>query len=215
MTPADVRTEDLPQTGAGRLADAAVSETGAPATARASPSSPSRGDARSHARSRTCVSPMLAPAAPPERAESAVFSRLRRGLGRTSDNLVQGMGTLFLGRKEIDAELLEELESRLLLADVGVDATVEIIERLTQRVSRKELTSPEALQAALQEELLALLQPCEQPLDVSGHKPFVILMVGVNGVGKTTTIGKLAQALYGRGPLGDAGRRRYLSRRGG
>src|SRR5690606_27490391 len=70
------------------------------------------------------------------------FRRLRRGLGRTSDNLVQGLGTLFLGRKEIDDELLEELESRLLMADVGVEATVDIISRLTQRVSRKELTQP-------------------------------------------------------------------------
>ncbi|MCB1689908.1 MAG: signal recognition particle-docking protein FtsY [Halioglobus sp.] len=121
------------------------------------------------------------------------FSRLRRGLGRTSDNLVQGLGNLFLGRKEIDDELFEELESRLLMADVGVDATLDIIRRLTQRVSRKELTRPEALHGALREELLALLQPCEQPLDVRGHKPYVILMVGVNGVGKTTTIGKLAK----------------------
>tara|TARA_R110000823_G_scaffold119998_23_gene244648 strand:- start:21438 stop:22652 length:1215 start_codon:yes stop_codon:yes gene_type:complete len=121
------------------------------------------------------------------------FSRLRKGLGRTSDNLVQGMGNLFLGRKEIDAELLEELESRLLMADVGVDATLDIIGRLTQRVSRKELTDPAALQGALQQELLELLKPCEVPLDTSGRKPFVILMVGVNGVGKTTTIGKLAK----------------------
>ena len=125
--------------------------------------------------------------------KSGFFSRLRHGLGRTSDNLVQGVGNLFLGRKEIDGELMEELESQLLLADVGVDATVEIIERLTQRVSRKELTKPEALQTALKEELLSLLQPCEQALDVSGHQPLVILMVGVNGVGKTTTIGKLAK----------------------
>lgn len=121
------------------------------------------------------------------------FSRLRRGLGRTSDNMVQGLGNLFLGRKEIDADLFEELESRLLMADVGVDATLEIIERLTQRVSRKELTRPEALQAALREELLAMLRPCEAPLQVEGHQPYVILMVGVNGVGKTTTIGKLAK----------------------
>ena len=127
------------------------------------------------------------------------FRRLRRGLGRTSDNLVQGLGTLFLGRKEIDAELLEELESRLLLADVGVDATLEIIDHLAQRVSRRELTRPEALQAALRDELLALLKPCEQPLDVSGHKPYVILMVGVNGVGKTTTIGKLARRFMSEG----------------
>ena len=131
--------------------------------------------------------------------KAGFFSRLRRGLGRTSDNLVHGMSTLFLGRKEIDAELMEELESRLLLADVGVDATVEIIDHLTQRVSRNELTSPEALQVALQQELLALLKPCEQPLQVDTHKPYVILMVGVNGVGKTTTIGKLAKRYLGEG----------------
>jgi len=119
--------------------------------------------------------------------------RLRRGLGRTSDNLVQGAGNLFLGRKEIDSELFEELESRLLMADVGVDATREIIGQLTQRVSRKELTRPEALEGALREELLALLRPCEVPMVIGGHQPFVILMVGVNGVGKTTTIGKLAR----------------------
>jgi fused signal recognition particle receptor len=127
------------------------------------------------------------------------FSRLRRGLGRTSDNLVQGMGNLFLGHKEIDADLFEELESRLLMADVGVDATREIIEKLTLRVSRKELTRPEALQAALREELLAMLTPCEEPLEVQGHQPFVILMVGVNGVGKTTTIGKMAKHYQGNG----------------
>jgi fused signal recognition particle receptor len=127
------------------------------------------------------------------------FSRLRRGLGRTSDNLAQGIGNLFLGRKEIDDELFEELESRLLMADVGVEATLEIIERLTQRVSRKELTRTDALLVALREELLALLHPCEVPLDVRGHKPYVILMVGVNGVGKTTTIGKLAKHYMGAG----------------
>jgi fused signal recognition particle receptor len=125
--------------------------------------------------------------------KKGLLARLRIGLGRTSDNLLQGLGTLFLGRKEIDAELFEELESRLLLADVGVEATVEIIKRLTQRVSRKELMRPEALQGALREEMLALLRPCEKPLEVDGHQPFVILMVGVNGVGKTTTIGKLAK----------------------
>jgi len=141
------------------------------------------------------------PVAPPSGDDEAsgFFTRLRRGLGRTSGTLVQGLGTLFLGRKEIDEDLIEELESRLLLADVGVDATVEIIEHLTQRVSRNELTSPQALQGALQEELLALLQPCEQPLDVSLGKPYVILMVGVNGVGKTTTIGKLARHYMAEG----------------
>jgi fused signal recognition particle receptor len=109
------------------------------------------------------------------------------------------MGTLFLGRKEIDEDLLEELESRLLMADVGVDATVEIIDHLTQRVARKELTHADALQAALQQELLDLLRPCESPLDTTGHSPYVILMVGVNGVGKTTTIGKLAKRFQAEG----------------
>ena len=126
-------------------------------------------------------------------AKGSLLFRLRRGLGRTSDTLLQGLGTLFLGRKEIDAELFEALETRLLLADVGVDATVDIIDRLMQRVSRDELMRSDALQGALQEELLALLRPCEDPLEVHGHQPFVILMVGVNGVGKTTTIGKLAK----------------------
>ena len=137
--------------------------------------------------------------APADTGKTGFFTRLRRGLGRTSDNLVQGLGTLFLGRKEIDIDLIEELESRLLLADVGIDATRDIIEHLTQRVSRKELTHPDALQAALQEELLALLKPCEQPLQVAGKKPYVILMVGVNGVGKTTTIGKLARRYQAEG----------------
>ncbi len=128
-----------------------------------------------------------------------IFGRLRRGLGRTSDSLVQGLGNLFLGRKEIDEELLEELESRLLMADVGIEATMDIIDKLMLRVSRKELTNPESLQGALKEELLSLLKPCEQPLSVSGHQPYVILMVGVNGVGKTTTIGKLAKRFQSQG----------------
>ncbi|PLW83500.1 signal recognition particle-docking protein FtsY [Kineobactrum sediminis] len=144
-----------------------------------------------------------APVAPGDNSadtsESGFFARLRRGLGRTSDTLVHGLGNLFLGSKEIDTELLEELESRLLLADVGVDATVEVIDSLTRRISRRELTRPEALGDALQEELLELLKPCEKPLDVTGKKPFVILMVGVNGVGKTTTIGKLARRYQAEG----------------
>ncbi|WP_219722780.1 signal recognition particle-docking protein FtsY [Halioglobus japonicus] len=140
------------------------------------------------------------PAAEQEKpGKPGFFARLKAGLGRTSDNLSQGLGNLFLGRKEIDADLLEELESQLLMADVGVDATVDIIGRLTQRVSRKELTDPQALHKALKEELLSLLKPCEQPLQITGHKPYVILMVGVNGVGKTTTIGKLAKRFQAEG----------------
>jgi fused signal recognition particle receptor len=126
-------------------------------------------------------------------AEAGFFRRLKRGLSRTSDGLVEGMGSLFLGAKEIDSDLFEELETHLLMADVGVEATVEVIESLTMRVSRKELTRPDALRAALKEELLALLKPCQKPLNLEGKKPFIMLMVGVNGVGKTTTIGKLAK----------------------
>jgi fused signal recognition particle receptor len=142
------------------------------------------------------------PAPAPEQKKddaSGFFARLKRGLGRTSDNLVAGMGNLFLGRKTIDDELFEELETQLLLADVGVEATAEIIDSLTQRVSRKELTQPEALQGALRETLLTMLQPTEQPLSVVGQQPFVILVVGVNGVGKTTTIGKLARRFRDEG----------------
>ncbi len=132
-------------------------------------------------------------------AKPGLFTRLKHGLGRTSDNLVAGLGSLFLGRKEIDADLLEDIESQLLMADVGVEATTDIIEKLTQRVSRKELTQPEALLTALKEELRGLLGPCEQPMELAEGKPYVILMVGVNGVGKTTTIGKLARRFQAEG----------------
>ncbi|MFO7550537.1 MAG: signal recognition particle-docking protein FtsY [Haliea sp.] len=179
-------------------ADAAIDDSPAPASPVSTPVPAA--EAMVPAAAEESAPSVTEPAARPvAAAEAGFFARLRRGLGRTSDTLVQGLGTLFLGRKEIDAELLEELESRLLLADVGVDATVEIIDRLTRRVSRKELTSPEALQRALQEELLEVLRPCEQPLDVAGKTPYVILMVGVNGVGKTTTIGKLARRYQAEG----------------
>ncbi len=137
------------------------------------------------------------PAGKPEKA--GFFTRLKRGLSRTSDNLVEGLGSLFLGRKEIDADLLEEIESQLLMADVGVDATMEIVGKLTQRVSRKELTQADALFDALKDELQELLTPCEQALELNGPGPQVILMVGVNGVGKTTTIGKLARRYQSEG----------------
>ncbi len=128
-----------------------------------------------------------------------VFQRLKLGLGRTGSQLASGIGRLFLGRKEIDAELLEELETELLQADVGVEATLDIVGRLTEQVSRKDLKDGDALYAALQDELLALLEPVEQTLDPAGQTPFVILMVGVNGAGKTTTIGKLASRLKAEG----------------
>ena len=139
-------------------------------------------------------------AAPADTAvRPGLFARLRKGLNRTSDNLVAGLGNLVLGRKIIDDELFEELESQLLMADVGIEATTEIIDRLTERVSRRELADPDALMQALRDELQDILTPCEQPLDVSTATPFVILVVGVNGVGKTTTIGKLASRFQNEG----------------
>ncbi|WP_296216696.1 signal recognition particle-docking protein FtsY [Pseudomonas sp. UBA2684] len=124
------------------------------------------------------------------------FARLKQGLSKTSASLGEGMASLFLGKKVIDDELLDEIETRLLTADVGVEATTAIIQSLTQKVARKQLTDSGALYKALQDELVALLKPVEQPLRIDNAKqPYVILVVGVNGVGKTTTIGKLAKKL--------------------
>lgn len=124
------------------------------------------------------------------------FARLKQGLSKTSASLGEGMASLFLGKKAIDDDLLDDLETRLLTADVGVEATTAIIGNLTKRVARKELADSGALYKALQEELVSLLKPVEQPLVIDTAKqPYVILVVGVNGVGKTTTIGKLAKKL--------------------
>jgi fused signal recognition particle receptor len=124
------------------------------------------------------------------------FARLKLGLSKTSASLGEGMASLFLGKKAIDDELLEEIETRLLTADVGVEATNLIIQSLTQKVARKQLTDSGALYQALQDELTALLKPVEQPMRIDTTKqPYVILVVGVNGAGKTTTIGKLAKKL--------------------
>ncbi|MBD9413810.1 signal recognition particle-docking protein FtsY [Pseudomonas sp. PDM16] len=128
------------------------------------------------------------------------FARLKQSLSKTSASLGEGMASLFLGKKAIDDDLLDELETRLLMADVGVEATSAIIGSLTKRVARKELADSGALYKALQEELAGLLKPVEQPLVIAAEKqPYVILVVGVNGVGKTTTIGKLAKKLQGEG----------------
>lgn len=128
------------------------------------------------------------------------FGRIKKGLGRTRANLSEGLASLFLGKKQIDDDLLEDIETQLLVADIGVEATSEIIDRLTDRVSRKQLTDAQALYSALQEELRAMLEPANKPLVIHNQKtPFVILMVGVNGVGKTTTIGKLAKKFQSEG----------------
>ena len=129
-----------------------------------------------------------------------LFGRLIQGLTRTRSGLTDGLADLTLGKKSIDDELLEDIETLLLTADVGVEATQRIISDLTNRVSRKELKDSEALFNALKDDMTAILSPCDAPLEIdTSHKPFVILMVGVNGAGKTTTIGKLAKRLQAEG----------------
>lgn len=138
--------------------------------------------------------------APPIEEKKGFFARIKSGLSKTKANLTEQLSNIFLGAKEIDDDLLEDIETLLLTADVGVAATSDIISRLTDKVARKQLNDPQALQAALKEELAALLHQSEQPLDTScNNGPYVILMVGVNGVGKTTTIGKLAKKFQSEG----------------
>ncbi|EPG5722101.1 signal recognition particle-docking protein FtsY, partial [Serratia marcescens] len=126
------------------------------------------------------------------------FARLKRSLLKTKQNLGSGFMGLFRGKK-IDDDLFDELEEQLLIADVGVETTRKIITSLTQHASRKQLKDAEALYGKLKEEMSEILAKVDQPLDVSGKTPYVILMVGVNGVGKTTTIGKLARQFQAEG----------------
>lgn len=123
---------------------------------------------------------------------AGLFERLKAGLKRTTDDLVGRIDALVLGKKTIDAETLEELEEILITADIGVKTTVELVRNLEQRLSRNELKDGEALRSALKDELLLKLRAHHHPLAIGNVKPFVLLVVGVNGVGKTTTIGKLA-----------------------
>ena len=129
-----------------------------------------------------------------------LFQRLKTGLSRTRENFTDGLANLVLGHKQIDDELLEELETLLLTADVGVDATRRIIDNLTDQVKRKELSDPGALTDTLQQQLAAILETVDAPVkQAAPGKPQVILMVGINGAGKTTTIGKLAKRLQDEG----------------
>ena len=130
------------------------------------------------------------------------FARVKQGLSRTRAGLSDGLSGLLLGKKAIDDDLLEEIETQLLVADVGMDATGKIIGAITERMGRKELKDSDALYDALKEEMATILRRSDDGgglhLD-SGKQPYVILMVGVNGVGKTTTIGKLAKKLQQEG----------------
>ncbi|MEH4692022.1 signal recognition particle-docking protein FtsY [Atlantibacter hermannii] len=126
------------------------------------------------------------------------FARLKRSLIKTKENLGSGFISLFRGKK-IDDDLFEELEEQLLIADVGVETTRRIITNLTEGASRKQLRDAEALYGLLKEEMGEILAKVDEPLNIEGKTPFVILMVGVNGVGKTTTIGKLARQFEQQG----------------
>ncbi|WP_299798014.1 signal recognition particle-docking protein FtsY [uncultured Shewanella sp.] len=132
-------------------------------------------------------------------AKEGFFARLKRGLKRTSENIGSGFISLFSGKK-IDDDLFEELEEQLLIADVGVETTTRLIDSLTDQASRKQLKDGEALYEILREEMQKTLEPVSIPLvPENADGPFVILMVGVNGVGKTTTIGKLAKQYQAQG----------------
>ncbi len=129
-----------------------------------------------------------------------LFARLRQGLSKTGARFREGMAAMAAGQVRIDAELLDDVETRLLSADVGIEACDEVIAALRRKLDRRQLLDAEEFVAALKDELTGILLPCEKPLRVaSSDRPFVILMVGVNGAGKTTTIGKLARRLRDQG----------------
>ncbi|MDN3680186.1 signal recognition particle-docking protein FtsY [Vibrio tapetis subsp. quintayensis] len=134
-----------------------------------------------------------------EKPMESFFTRLKRSLSRTKENIGAGFFGLFKDKK-IDDDLFEELEEQLLIADVGMDTTVKIINNLTEKANHRDLKDGEALYGLLKEEMADILSHVEKPLEVDTSKtPYVILMVGVNGVGKTTTIGKLAKQFQGQG----------------
>lgn len=137
-------------------------------------------------------------AEPKTEAKTGFFSRLKNSLSKTKTNIGVGFISLFKG-KQINDELFEELEENLLIADVGIETTTKIIDNLTKKAKLTQLNDGEALYKLLQEELADILTTVEEPLVISDKKPFVILMVGVNGVGKTTTIGKLAKQFQQEG----------------
>lgn len=132
--------------------------------------------------------------------KEGLFKRLRSGLSKTGSSITEGMGDLVLGKKKLDEDLLEDLETRLLMADVGMEATTRIIDDLTNRTKRDELNDSDALMQAMFTEMVKILRPVAKPLDVDDIKgPAVILLVGINGAGKTTTIGKLAKKFQSEG----------------
>ena len=134
-----------------------------------------------------------------QQSKPGFFERLKKGLSKTHESLVGRIDTLLLGKKKVDAETLEELEEILITADIGLSTTVELVRSLEQRLKRNELQDGEALKSALKEEMLTRLEATATTLDTGSFSPFVIMVIGVNGVGKTTTIGKLASKYSAEG----------------
>lgn len=131
---------------------------------------------------------------------SGLFARLKSGLSRTRGRFSEGLQSLVLGEKTIDAGLLDDVETQLLSADVGLEATDQVIGNLKQKLDRKQLADADSFMSGLKQELEDILAPCNKPLEIASQQgPFVILIVGVNGVGKTTTIGKLTKRLQAQG----------------
>lgn len=141
------------------------------------------------------------PDAPSDPANKlSMFARLKQGLSKTRAGFSSSIANLFLGKKTLDTALLDDIETALLTADVGVETTQQLIQSLTQKLARKELADPKAAYDHLQAEMQAILTPCSIPLSIlTDKKPFMILVVGINGSGKTTTIGKLANQLQAEG----------------
>jgi len=133
---------------------------------------------------------------PADKKQKSWLSRLKTGLSKTKENLTENLSSLVLGQKTIDEDILEKIETQLLMADVGVEVTQLVIKQLTDQLSRKQLNDAQAVINCLRESLKQQLLPCAKPLTLeSNKKPFVILTVGINGAGKTTTVGKLAYHL--------------------
>ncbi len=125
--------------------------------------------------------------------EKGLFKRLQESLSKTRNSLVTRVDSLFLGKKEIDAQLLDELEEILITADLGVNTTLDLLDDIRSKVSRQELKDPQALKLAIKEKILTFFTGYKaKKIEIEGDGPFVIMVVGVNGVGKTTTIGKMA-----------------------
>ena len=144
--------------------------------------------------------PVTEDTTPIETTSAGFFTRLKQGLSKTRSSFASGLANLFLGKKELNQALLEDIENVLLTADIGVETTQQLIETLTQKLARKELSDADAAFQCLQDELKKILRPCEAPFQPeNAPKPTVVLIVGINGAGKTTTIGKVASLYKAQG----------------